>query len=36
MDSVETEDVLWWRHAFVDALQGVRQTKNMAELVPEG
>ena len=28
MDLVETEDVLWWRHAFVDALQGVRQPKN--------
>ncbi len=36
MDVVEREDVLWWRKRFVEALQEVRQTKDAAELVPEG
>ena len=34
MDNVESEDVVWWRKRFVDALQGVRQSNEAAELVP--
>ena len=34
MEVVEREDVLWWRKRFVEALQGVREPAEAAELVP--
>ena len=36
MDVIETDDVLWWRKRFVDALQGIPMPNEPAELVPEG
>lgn len=34
MDNIESEDVVWWRGRFVDALQSVAQKSEAGELVP--
>jgi trehalose 6-phosphate synthase len=34
MDNIETEDVVWWRTSFVEALRGVKPKRKAAELVP--
>jgi trehalose 6-phosphate synthase len=34
MDNIETQDVVWWRGRFVEALQDVRQQARAGELVP--